>query len=100
MLPGDCAKPAFPLNLMADFGGGGLTCALGILLALIERHSSGLGQVVDTNMVSDPFCSRLQACLGILSGLGNTLSVDLASPFCDAMAIQNKVTNTALCCIP
>ncbi|KAI0696078.1 CoA-transferase family III domain-containing protein [Cytidiella melzeri] len=52
MLPGDETKPGFPLNLVADFGGGGLTCALGILLALIERQSSGLGQVVSTNMVS------------------------------------------------
>ncbi|KAI0765808.1 CoA-transferase family III [Irpex lacteus] len=52
MFPGDAEKPAFPLNLVADFGGGGLLCALGILLALIERHSSGLGQVVSVDMVS------------------------------------------------
>lgn len=51
MLPGDAVKPAFPLNLLADFGGGGLTCALGILLALIQRHQTGLGQVVSTDMV-------------------------------------------------
>ncbi len=31
--------------------GGGLTCALGITLALIERSRSGQGQVVDCNMV-------------------------------------------------
>ncbi len=51
MFPGDAEKPAFPLNLVADFGGGGLLCALGILLALIERHSSGLGQAVSVDMV-------------------------------------------------
>jgi alpha-methylacyl-CoA racemase len=44
-------KPIFPVNFAADFAGGGLTCALGILLALHERHSSGLGQVIDSNMV-------------------------------------------------
>ncbi|GJE88435.1 CoA transferase [Phanerochaete sordida] len=52
MLPGTQDKPSFPLNLLADFGGGGMTCALGILLALIERSRSGLGQVISTDMVS------------------------------------------------
>lgn len=44
-------KPYAPLNLVADFAGGGLTCALGILLALLERTKSGKGQVVDASMV-------------------------------------------------
>ncbi|VEN45183.1 unnamed protein product [Callosobruchus maculatus] len=43
--------PLPPTNLAADFGGGGLMCALGILLALLERSKSGLGQVVDNSMV-------------------------------------------------
>jgi alpha-methylacyl-CoA racemase len=51
MLPGPSDKPSFPLNLLADFAGGGLTCALGILLALFERTKSNQGQVVDTDMV-------------------------------------------------
>ncbi len=55
MLPGTTEKPAFPLNLLADFAGGGLVCALGILLALIERGKTGLGQVVDTDMVRYSF---------------------------------------------
>lgn len=45
-------NPMFPVNLAADFGGGGLMCALGILLALLERQKSNLGQVVDCDMVS------------------------------------------------
>lgn len=45
-------NPLFPVNLAADFGGGGLMCALGILLALFERQKSNLGQVVDCDMVS------------------------------------------------
>lgn len=45
-------KPCAPLNLLADFAGGGLTCALGIVLALLERTKSGKGQVIDASMVS------------------------------------------------
>lgn len=44
-------KPYAPLNLVADFAGGGLTCALGIVLALLERTKSGKGQIVDASMV-------------------------------------------------
>ncbi|KAI0330212.1 CoA-transferase family III [Cubamyces sp. BRFM 1775] len=51
MLPGD-QKPEFPLNILADFAGGGMLCAMGILLALMERSRSGRGQVVEADMVS------------------------------------------------
>ncbi|KAF9172274.1 hypothetical protein BGX21_005174 [Mortierella sp. AD011] len=44
-------KPAFPINLLADFAGGGLMCALGILIALHERTRSNKGQVVDAAMI-------------------------------------------------
>ncbi|XP_012874110.1 PREDICTED: alpha-methylacyl-CoA racemase [Dipodomys ordii] len=44
-------NPYAPLNLLADFGGGGLMCALGIMMALFERTKSGKGQVIDANMV-------------------------------------------------
>ncbi|KAG5834091.1 hypothetical protein ANANG_G00257580 [Anguilla anguilla] len=47
--PADDPQP--PLNLLADFAGGGLMCALGITLALLERHASGRGQVIDASMV-------------------------------------------------
>ncbi|KAF9256331.1 CoA-transferase family III, partial [Marasmius fiardii PR-910] len=52
MLPGTPDRPSFPINLLADFAGGGLTCASGILLALLARHQTGRGQVVNTDMVS------------------------------------------------
>lgn len=51
MLSGTTDKPNFPLNLIADFAGGGLLCANGILLALIERGRSGRGQIVNVDMV-------------------------------------------------
>ena len=43
--------PPPPLNLIGDYGGGGMLLALGILGALIERSHSGRGQVVDAAMV-------------------------------------------------
>lgn len=45
-------NPYAPLNLLADFAGGGVLCALGIIIALYERTISGKGQVVDASMVS------------------------------------------------
>jgi alpha-methylacyl-CoA racemase len=44
-------KPVPPLNLVGDFGGGGMLLALGVCAALVERASSGQGQVVDAAMV-------------------------------------------------
>lgn len=43
--------PMPPVNVLADMAGGGLMCALGICMALLERHSSGRGQIVDASMV-------------------------------------------------
>jgi alpha-methylacyl-CoA racemase len=43
--------PPPPLNLVGDYGGGGMLLALGILAALLERAGSGRGQVVDAAMV-------------------------------------------------
>ena len=39
------------MNILADFAGGGMTCAMGIMAALFERSQSGKGQVIDSNMV-------------------------------------------------
>jgi alpha-methylacyl-CoA racemase len=44
-------RPLPPLNLVGDFGGGGMLLAVGVLAALLERERSGLGQVVDAAMV-------------------------------------------------
>jgi alpha-methylacyl-CoA racemase len=44
-------KPLPPLNLVGDFGGGGMLLAFGVLAALLERDRSGKGQVVDAAMV-------------------------------------------------
>jgi len=44
-------RPVPPLNLVGDFGGGGMLLAFGVTCALVERASSGKGQVVDAAMV-------------------------------------------------
>ncbi len=43
--------PVPPLNLVGDFGGGGLLLAFGMVCALLEARTSGVGQVVDGAMV-------------------------------------------------
>src|SRR5436309_476142 len=43
--------PTPPLNLVGDFGGGGMLLAFGIACALLEAQRSGQGQVVDAAMV-------------------------------------------------
>jgi alpha-methylacyl-CoA racemase len=48
---GSHETPVAPLNLVGDFGGGGMFLAVGVLAALVERAASGTGQVVDAAMV-------------------------------------------------
>lgn len=43
--------PVPPLNLVGDFGGGGMMLAFGVACALLEARISGRGQVVDAAMV-------------------------------------------------
>lgn len=43
-------RPTPPINLLADFAGGGLLCAFGICAALLERTRSARGQVIDMSM--------------------------------------------------
>lgn len=43
-------KPVPPLNLVGDFGGGGMMLAFAITCALLETQRSGKGQVIDCSM--------------------------------------------------
>ena len=43
--------PVPPLNLVGDFGGGGMFLAFGLVCGILEAHRSGRGQVVDAAMV-------------------------------------------------
>ena len=56
-------SPKPPLNLLADFGGGALYLALGVVAALFERTSSGRGQIVDSAIVDG-----VTSLLGMLTG--------------------------------
>lgn len=44
-------KPVVPLNLVADFGGGGMLLAFGMLCGILSARATGKGQVVDAAMV-------------------------------------------------
>ena len=56
--------PVPPLNLVGDFGGGGMYLAFGMACALLEARSSGRGQVVDAAMV-DGAASLMTAFFGM-----------------------------------
>ena len=43
--------PTPPLNMVGDFGGGGMLLAYGVVCALLEAQRSGKGQVIDAAMV-------------------------------------------------
>jgi alpha-methylacyl-CoA racemase len=86
-------KPVPPLNLVGDYGGGALYLALGVLAALHERKSSGLGQVVDAAMV-DGAASLGSIFYGLAAagrwdgGRGENL-LDGGAPFYDTYATSD-----------
>ena len=48
---GTAESPVPPLNLVGDYGGGGMLLAVGLLSAILEARESGAGQVLDVAMV-------------------------------------------------
>ena len=61
-------NPVPPLNLVGDFGGGGMLLAFGVACALAERGTSGKGQVVDAAMVDG--ASTLMAFFAGMKAMG------------------------------
>ncbi len=59
-------RPTPPLNLVGDFGGGGMLLAFGIVAALFERGRSGKGQVVDAAM-TDGSALLMNGLLGMMN---------------------------------
>ena len=59
-------KPVPPLNLVGDFGGGGMLLAFGIAAALYETSKSGQGQVIDAAM-TDGSALLMNAIFGIMN---------------------------------
>jgi alpha-methylacyl-CoA racemase len=62
-------RPAVPLNLVGDFGGGSMFLVTGVLAALWERQRSGQGQVVDAAMVDG--ASVLAQMMWAFRGVGS-----------------------------
>lgn len=60
-------KPALPLNLVGDFGGGTMFLVAGVLGALLERQGSGQGQVVDAAMI-DGTANLMWMCHSFAAG--------------------------------
>ena len=82
--------PAPPLNLVGDFGGGGMLLAFGVLCAVLEARQSGKGQVVDAAMTDGS--ALLGAMIyglrahGMWSDRRETNMLDGGAPFYDTYA--------------
>ncbi len=82
--------PTPPLNLVADFGGGGLLLALGVVSGVLAARTSDRGQVVDAAMVDGvallmaPFFMALRS--GYFSNERGTNLLDSGAPFYDSYA--------------
>jgi alpha-methylacyl-CoA racemase len=63
---GDDDRPAIPLNLIGDYGGGALYLAFGLLAGILHARNTGQGQVVDSAM-SDGTISLLSIFYGNLA---------------------------------
>ncbi len=80
--------PVPPLNLVGDFGGGGMLLAFGVVCALLETQRSGKGQVVDAAM-TDGSAILMAAIFGLkAAGMWNNRRahnlLDSGSHFYDA----------------
>jgi alpha-methylacyl-CoA racemase len=81
-------KPTPPINLIGDFGGGGMFLAFGIVCGIVEARTSGTGQVVDAAMVDG--AAVLMSMIWGFREIGafdeehrGTNALDTGSPFYD-----------------
>jgi alpha-methylacyl-CoA racemase len=79
--------PTPPLNMVGDYGGGGMFLAFGVVCGVVEARTSGTGQVVDAAMVDG--AAYLMGAMWGLRGMGGfseergTNLLDTGSPFYD-----------------
>ena len=59
-------KPSFPMNLLGDFGGGGMYLAFGMLAGLLKAKMTGEGDVIDA-AISDGTSSLMAMIYGMRS---------------------------------
>jgi alpha-methylacyl-CoA racemase len=80
-------RPVPPLNLVGDFGGGSMFLLVGVLAAIIERQTSGRGQVIDAAIVNG--VSVLGQMIWAFRGIGvwsderGTNILDTGAPYYD-----------------
>jgi alpha-methylacyl-CoA racemase len=80
--------PVAPLNLLGDYAGGSMFLVMGVLAALLEARSSGVGQVVDAAMVDG--AAVLTTMFTAMAGMGawdlasrGTNALDTGAPWYD-----------------
>ncbi|MDL5155607.1 CaiB/BaiF CoA transferase family protein [Actinomycetospora termitidis] len=82
--------PVPPLNLVGDYGGGGMLLVVGVLTALLARGRDGRGQVVDAAMVDGVSLLMTgvwsRAAQGRWQGEPGTNDIDTGAPFYDVYA--------------
>jgi alpha-methylacyl-CoA racemase len=80
-------QPTPPINLVGDFGGGGMLLAFGVVCALLEAQRSGTGQVVDAAMVDGAASLMMMmwafSAMGIWSPARGTNLLDTGAHFYD-----------------
>ena len=87
-------KPLPPLNLLADFGGGGMYLAFGVVCAILEAKRSGRGQIVDAAMI-DGALSLMAGIFGMRaegawSDERGTNTLDTGAPFYDVYETADR----------
>ena len=78
---GPGAQPATPPGLLADFAGGGLMMAFGVVCAIFEARQSGKGQVIDAAMVDG--VASLTTLIYSMAAQGRWTMDASGSNFCD-----------------
>lgn len=86
-------KPTPPINVVGDFGGGGMLLAFGVACALVEAGRSGRGQVIDAAMVDGSAILMTMMwgfqALGIWGEFGTNV-LDTGAPFYDTYETSDR----------
>lgn len=98
------SRPTPPLNFVGDYGGGTMFLIAGVLAALVERATSGKGQVVDTAMIDGASMLSLPLFAYMASGLwqdrrGSNL-LDTGAPFYDTYETADGLYVAVACLEP
>jgi alpha-methylacyl-CoA racemase len=86
--------PTPPVNLVADYGGGGMLLVAGVLAGLVEAGRSGRGQVVDAAMLDGTALLLAELCglraQGLWRDEPGTNLLDSGAPFYDVYACSDR----------